>query len=200
MQITLNNVTKQYNQRILFEDINLTINQGDFVVIKGASGSGKTTLANIIGGMERPSNGTITFNPKPKNLYRNDIGFILQNYGLLENETIYDNLKMAYIGKSLKEDEIKQNIKDILETLKINANMYEFVKVLSGGERQRVAIGRMLLKKPNVIIADEPTGNLDSNNSKEIFKLLIKLNKLGTTIIMVTHEGFTYSEAIEYYL
>ncbi len=200
MKIKLKNISKEFDDKVLFDKINLTINQGEFVVIKGRSGSGKTTLANLIGGMEQPTTGHITYSPKPKNLYRNDIGFIFQNYGLLENKTIYDNLSIAFTGKKITNEEMKTKIANVLNKLNIDVHMYKKVKVLSGGERQRVAIARILLKSPNVIIADEPTGNLDRANSKIIFNLLVELHKQGKTIILVTHENFKYHNAIEYYI
>lgn len=193
MDITLKNISKTFESRTLFENINLQIKQGDFIVITGTSGSGKTTLSNIIGGMEKPTSGEVIYKPKPKNLYRDSIGFIFQNYGLLENETILYNLKMAFIGR--KKKNIEKICREILNKLDIHHSLNTKIKTLSGGEQQRIAIARILIKKPKVIIADEPTGNLDKKNSKLIHSYLKILNEMGITIILVTHKHISYENA-----
>lgn len=193
MDIKLEAVSKSFGDRVLFEDLNLQIKQGDFLIVKGASGSGKTTLGSIIGNMEKPTTGKVVYSTGKKNLYRKHIGFIFQNYGLLENENIYKNLEFAFIGKDKQDD--TSLCYDALRQVGLNCELKDKVKSLSGGEKQRLAIARVLLKDPDVIIADEPTGNLDLENTEGIDEMLIALNKMGKTIILITHKEFVYPEA-----
>lgn len=193
MDIKLKNITKVIDETVIFENLNLIIKQGDFLIIKGPSGSGKTTLGNIIGGIEKPSSGLLKYDPQVTNLYRTHISFIFQNYGLLDNETVFENLKMAFIGQ--KTNDIEEQCQEALKVMNIKCSIYDKVKILSGGEKQRVAIARVLLKDPDVIIADEPTGNLDKKNAKIVFDLLWKLNKLGKTVILITHSDMNTRDA-----
>lgn len=188
MKIVLDKVSKKYEEKYLFKNISMTINQGDFIVIKGHSGSGKTTLGNIIGAMDTPTSGKVRYEPSPKNLYRNDISFIFQNYGLLENETVYQNLKLAFIGREEEYSKYEQ----VLAQVGLSCELNSKVKILSGGEKQRLAIARVLLKNPNVIIADEPTGNLDDDNTQIINQMLFDLHAVGKTIILISHKQIDY--------
>ncbi len=190
MNIVLKDISKLYEQTCLYQNVNLTIKQGEFVVINGVSGSGKSTLGNIIGNIELPSSGKVIYEPKTENLYRNDISFIFQNYGLIETETIYENLKIAFIGKKVPKQDQKRKCIQVLDSVGLEKDLNTKITALSGGEKQRVAIARVFLKKPNIVIADEPTGNLDDQNTQLINTLLIDLNQKGTTVILITHKEF----------
>lgn len=195
MDIQIRDLSKTYESKVLFNNINLDIKQGDFIVIKGASGSGKTTLGSIIGGMEAPTTGTVVYSVEKKELYRKYIGFIFQNYGLLDNESIYENLKFAFIGK--KDISNKSKVcYEALSAVGLDCELDQKVKVLSGGEKQRLAIARVLIKNPDVIIADEPTGNLDTDNTERVNDLLIQFNQMGKTVILITHKQFEYDNAV----
>lgn len=193
MDIKIRNLSKCYENNIIFKDLNIDINQGDFIVIKGASGSGKTTLGSIIGNVEKPSKGTVNYSESKKELFRKHIGFVFQNYGLIENETIYKNLEFGFIGKGDVTNEV-QLCNEALAAVGLKCDLNKKVKILSGGEKQRLAIARILLKDPDVIIADEPTGNLDVDNTKKIYKLLINFHKMGKTIILITHKDMEYEQ------
>lgn len=195
--IKLQKISKVYNRpqkTIILKDINLNIKKGEFISIVGPSGSGKTTLLNIIGLLDKPSEGSYLLNNetlklnnlfKLKGLRGHKIGYIMQNFALIEDYTVKENLKIPTKNKAtdieLKEVLIKVNLlsEDIL-----NKKPSE----LSGGQQQRVAIARALLLNPDILIADEPTGNLDHENSNNIIELLKKLNNEGKTIILVTHD------------
>lgn len=193
MDIKLEAVSKNYCERVLFENLNIVIKQGDFLVIMGQSGSGKTTLGSIIGGMENPTSGSIKYSVPKKNLYRHHLGFIFQNYGLLDNEDVFLNLKFAFVGKNVKNE--AKMCEQALRLVGLDCKLTDKVKTLSGGEKQRLAITRVLLKNPDVLIADEPTGNLDQKNTQIINDLLIKLHKKGKTVILITHKPIDYSAA-----
>ena len=179
------------------DDVNIEINQGEFVAIMGPSGSGKSTLMNIIGLLDRPTSGSYTLNDKAVSLNMSDsaqarlrsevIGFIFQNFNLLANHDVMANvvLPSSYLrGRKLK---AKARAKELLEQVGLGHRLHHKIPKLSGGERQRVAIARALMNSPKVILADEPTGNLDSKSGEEVMKLLIGLNKQGTTLVVVTH-------------
>lgn len=177
--------------------IDLTINMGEFVGIVGDSGSGKTTLLNLIGGMDTVSEGQIivagknitNFNAKQRTLYRRShVGFVFQDYNLINELTVYENIIMPL---QLKEAKIDEKIIDsLLEKLKMREKKNNYPMQLSGGEQQRVAILRSLVAQPDIVLADEPTGNLDSSNTVMVVKLLQYLaNKVGRTILFVTHNN-----------
>ena len=187
--INILNLNKTFNDHIIFEDFSLSINDGEFVVVIGPSGCGKTTLLNIIGGIEDFDSGEVfvgKYDLKNKNkrqqFFQSEIGFLFQNFALIENKTVEDNLKIV-------RENIKNNISidEVLDHFGINKLKKQKVYTLSGGEQQRVALARLLLKKCNVILADEPTGSLDEENSKIVIDALKELNKTGKTVIMVTH-------------
>ena len=199
--IDVNNVTKSYTTKSLIfnalNNVSLKIKKGEFVVILGPSGSGKSTLLNVVSGLDRPTQGEVIINGenlsslKEKELTRfrrKHIGFIFQSYNLLPTLNVYDNVEM---GRVLQVDKSKRlNIKTILADIgmldQINKRTYE----LSGGQQQRVSIARALVKSPDIIIGDEPTGSLDSYSKSEVFKLLQDINKKDkTTIIIVTHNS-----------
>ena len=176
------------------DGINFTVEKGEFVAIVGTSGSGKSTLLNMIGGLDRPTSGIVKI--QGKNLLelndeqltifrRRNIGFIFQNYNLLPMLNVYENivLPIELDGKSVDQEFLKE----IISILGLEERINSMPNMLSGGQQQRVAIARALITKPAIILADEPTGNLDPENSWEIMKLLEKINEQGTTVIVVTH-------------
>jgi len=201
--IKFNKVTKIYptsrsheSPTAVLQDISFEIKEGEFVSIVGKSGAGKTTLTRLILGLEEPTYGEVYF--KDKSIcssgaceiqeIRRSIGCIYQDYKLLSAKTVYENV--AYImeveGKS--SGEIKKEVPRVLELIGLKDKMDNFPKELSGGEKQRLAIARALVNHPKVIIADEPTGNLDPYNTYEVIFLLEKINKAGTTVILLTHD------------
>ncbi len=191
--IELLNIYKSFGDRLILEDINLTIRKGEFIVITGKSGSGKTTLLNIMSLIENPDKGNIFIegtkinNSKRKQkFFRENAGFIFQNYALMEEETVFNNIKISLAYKKCRDK--KAIIEDSLN--KVGLNNYEYKKIyqLSGGEQQRVSMARLLVKDPQYIFADEPTGNLDRDNSKKVYEILKDLNKKGKTVILVTHD------------
>lgn len=196
--IHIKNFNKRFGHKIVFEDFNLEINEGDMVAITGPSGSGKTTLLNTIGLIEPIEEGEYQLfqqtapkiNSKQANkMIRENISYLFQNFALVDNFTIHENLMMAlrYVKKTRQEKEAL--IDDALKM--VGLDNYQTLKVfeISGGEQQRVAIARCLLKPSKVILADEPTGSLDSKNRDEILAILKQLNADGKTIIMVTHDS-----------
>lgn len=180
----------------VLKNINININDGTFLTILGASGSGKTTLLNIIGGLLKPTSGSVYFNDEniyslnDKSLakFRNEhIGFVFQKFYLEPNFTIYENISIPFIIKGDKKKNYDARINELIDKLYLTKRKNASVNELSGGEAQRVAIARAIALKPSVILADEPTGSLDSVNSEIIFEILKKLNNEGHTIILVTH-------------
>lgn len=192
--LQLENIKMQFNQKVLFENLDLTIEKGTINTIMGESGSGKSTLLNIIGLLLKPTTGTINIldhqNVKSNTrqamlILRNDIGYIFQNYALIDDETVYQNIELGL--KYTKENHQKK-IESILKQLHLEELKNEKVSSLSGGEQQRVAFARAFVKPSEIILCDEPTGNLDSKNKMIILDLLKQLNKNGKTIIIVTHD------------
>lgn len=194
--IKLNNVIKNFGSKPILENLSLQIEEGKIYAITGKSGCGKSTLLNIMGGIEKATSGDVeilgnkNLNPqsqKVRKLLRYQISYLFQNYALSDNDTVEYNLKMALVyNKEIKDK--KRAIADAL--VKVGLKGYEQQKVhtLSGGEQQRVAVARLLLKPTKIILADEPTGNLDIENRDAIFELLLDLNKAGKTIVLVTHD------------
>lgn len=199
--IELKNVTKTYHlgdeTLNALDNINLTVAAGEFVAITGPSGSGKSTLANIIGGLDRPTSGVITVDgadlshtrDKALSDYRNHhIGFIFQSFNLQGTNTALENVMLPLIFSGIKPKERKARAIECLQAVGLGDRLKHKPSQLSGGQRQRVAIARALAAKPSIIIADEPTGNLDSARGEEIMKLLKDLNKQGITLLMITHD------------
>jgi len=195
--ITAKNIHLQYEKLKVLKGLNLHIQKGDFVSIIGSSGAGKTSLLNLLGSLETPTEGTIIINgtditslsDKELSLFRNEnIGFVFQFHNLLDEFTALENVCIpAFIAKKNK-IEVEKRALEILNILNIKERKDHKPSQLSGGEQQRVAIARALINKPSILLADEPTGNLDSKNSKILHELLLKLNReLEQTIIVVTH-------------
>lgn len=192
------------DEQHVLKDISLTINDGEFVSIMGHSGSGKSTLLNIIGLLDREFSGDYVLNgldthelSKEKfTKFRNEnVGWVFQNFKLIQNMTIADNvgLPLRYQGKSNKE--IKQTVDRVLDEVGILDKADAFPKLLSGGQQQRVAIARAIVTSPNIVIADEPTGALDSSTTLEIMNVFKQLNAQGTTLIIVTHDASVGEQA-----
>lgn len=177
------------------EDINLIIEPKEFISIVGHSGAGKTTLIKMILAEEKPTKGTVFFESddvhklKGKDItkLRRKIGTVFQDFRLLPNKTVYENIAFAMEAAGRTEEEIEADVPHVLELVDISKKIYSFPNELSGGEKQRVAIARAIVNQPDVIIADEPTGNLDPANTFEIIQILKKINDLGTTVIITTH-------------
>ena len=195
--ISIRNLRKSFDDKVLFDNFNLDIPDGSFVVISGESGSGKSTLLNMIGGIEEPDSGTITVDGfdvtgkgSKRQYYRDVVGFLFQNFALLENKTVKENLEMIQkagrSGVEIGEALDKVGLTDVL-----NKKVYK----LSGGEQQRIALARLMIKKCSVILADEPTGSLDKRNSEVVMSVLHDLNLQGKTVIVVTHDEDIVSRA-----
>ena len=183
-------------------DVSLTINQGDFISIMGASGSGKSTLLNIVGLLDSASSGSyqlldqemVGLKEKQKSKVRKEnIGFIFQNFNLIDELSVYDNIELPLIYNKIPAAERKQKVAAIAEKLNISHRLKHYPQQLSGGQQQRVAVARALINDPKIILADEPTGNLDSKNGNEVMELLTDLHANGATILMVTHSDYDAS-------
>lgn len=183
-------------ETLALNDVSLHVEKGEFVAIMGPSGCGKSTLMNIVGLLDNPSEGNYFFDGeevgqlKERNrtqLRKGNIGFVFQSFNLIDELNVYENVELPLIYLKLKASERKEMVNKVLERMKIAHRAKHFPQQLSGGQQQRVAIGRAVVANPKLILADEPTGNLDSKNGLEVMNLLTELNKEGTTIIMVTH-------------
>lgn len=196
--VHMKNVRKVYesSNTLALDGIDLTIEDGEFVFLVGPSGSGKTTIMKLITGEIRPTSGEIIVNDfdmskiKRRKLpkMRRTLGVIFQDYRLIENMNVYDNVAFAMRVVGAANKDIKKRVPYILELVGLEGREKRMPNELSGGEQQRVAIARALVNNPSVIIADEPTGNLDPARSLEIMMLLEQINALGTTVLVVTHE------------
>ena len=194
--IYFNNVSKVYNKdSVALDDVTLTITAGEFVSIVGHSGAGKTTLVKMILADDIPTKGTVFFESlnifkiKNKDLtkLRRRIGVVFQDFKLLSNKTAYENIAFAMEAVGKNNEEIESDVPHVLELGDLSDKMFHFPHQMSGGEQQRLAIARAIINQPELIIADEPTGNLDAINTYEIVQILKKINDLGTTVILTTH-------------
>ncbi|WP_090230134.1 ABC transporter ATP-binding protein [Lutibacter maritimus] len=179
--------------------LSLEVKKGEFISIMGASGCGKSTLLNIIGMLDAPNGGSylfdetevVNFNEKQRsNLRKANIGFVFQNFNLIDELTVYENIELPLIYNNIKLVERKQRVTEILERVGIAHRAKHFPLQLSGGQQQRVAVARALVTNPKLILADEPTGNLDSKSGNDVMELLTELHATGSTIIMVTHSPY----------
>ena len=198
--IRLSGIEKYYENRVVktyvLRNINFEVKEGEFISVMGPSGSGKTTLLNIIGMLDAPSNGEYYFADEPVHkmnekrlteLHKTYIGFVFQSYHLIDELTVYENLETPLLYQKVNGNERKGRVAEILDRFNIVAKKDLFPNQLSGGQQQLVAIARAVIAEPKLILADEPTGNLHSEQGKEIMDLLKELNRQGTTIIQVTH-------------
>ena len=191
-------------ETIALEEATFKIEAGEFVAIMGPSGSGKSTLMHIIGFLDQPSSGEFLFKGKDVSkltdnemaFYRNEeVGFVFQSFNLLTRTSVFDNVKLPLIYSKIAKEKIKSKVTQAIKSVGLEHRQNYFTNQLSGGEKQRVAIARALVNDPALILADEPTGNLDSKSGGQIMKILQDLNDAGKTIIMVTHESETAQHA-----
>ena len=176
--------------------VDLEVQKGEFVAIMGPSGCGKSTLLNIVGLLDNPTEGSLIFagtevakfkERQRTELRKANIGFVFQSFNLIDELTVYENVELPLLYLKVSASHRKKKVEAVLDRMKIAHRRKHFPQQLSGGQQQRVAIARAVVANPKLILADEPTGNLDSGNGEEVMKLLSELNKEGTTIIMVTH-------------
>lgn len=198
--IRTKNLTKIFRteevETTALNNVDLEVKNGEMVAIMGPSGCGKSTLLNIVGLLDNPSNGEFYFNDTEvskmsernrTNLRKGNIGFVFQSFNLIDELTVYENVELPLLYMKVSASERKKKVETVLERMKIIHRKKHFPQQLSGGQQQRVAIARAVVAGPKLILADEPTGNLDSANGEEVMNLLTELNKDGTTIVMVTH-------------
>ena len=198
--IKTNDLTKIFRteevETTALNKVNLEVKEGEYVAVMGPSGCGKSTLLNILGLLDNPTSGSYLFNgtevanlrERDRTIFRKgNIGFVFQSFNLIDELNVYENVELPLIYLKMKTGERKKKVEDALERMKISHRAKHFPQQLSGGQQQRVAIARAVVANPRLILADEPTGNLDSKNGIEVINLLSELNKEGTTIIMVTH-------------
>lgn len=198
--IQITNLEKFYRtedvETVALNKLNLEIKTGEFVAIMGPSGCGKSTLLNILGLLDDPDGGSYLFNGtevahfnerKRADLRKHNIGFVFQSFNLIDELTVFENVELPLIYTGVSASERKSRVEEVLTKMQIMHRRNHYPQQLSGGQQQRVAIARAVVNKPKLILADEPTGNLDSSNGNEVMELLTDLNEQGTTIIMVTH-------------
>ena len=191
-------------ETIALQGINLRIDAGEFVAIMGPSGCGKSTLLNIIGLLDNPSEGSYLLNGQEvarltederTDLRRGTIGFVFQSFNLIDEMTVYENVELPLIYAGVPAKERRERVEALLDRMKMSHRAKHYPQQLSGGQQQRVAIARAVVTRPQLILADEPTGNLDSAHGKEVIGLLAELNQEGTTIVMVTHNSHDAASA-----
>ena len=204
--IKIKNLSKVFRTEELetkaLNEISLEINEGEFVTIMGASGCGKSTLLNIVGLLDDVSSGSYQLLNQEINglkekerakIRKENIGFVFQNFNLIDELSVYDNIELPLIYNNVNASERKKKVEAIAERLAISHRLKHFPQQLSGGQQQRVAVARALINDPKIILADEPTGNLDSKNGNEVMELLTDLHANGATILMVTHSDYDAS-------
>lgn len=198
--IHIKNLSKIYRteeiETTALNDISVEVKDGEFVAIMGPSGCGKSTLLNIVGLLDNPDSGSFIFNGQEiahfnekqrSELRKHNIGFVFQSFNLIDELTVYENVELPLIYTGVKADERKERVEKALDKMQIMHRRNHYPQQLSGGQQQRVAVARAVVNQPKLILADEPTGNLDSKNGGEVMELLTSLNEQGTTIVMVTH-------------
>lgn len=198
--ITITNIEKYYRteevETVALNKLTLDIKEGEFVAIMGPSGCGKSTLLNVMGLLDDPDNGSYRFNGtevanlnerRRADMRKMNIGFVFQSFNLIDELTVFENVELPLIYLGVKSSERKKRVEEVLDKMQIMHRRNHFPQQLSGGQQQRVAVARAVVNNPKLILADEPTGNLDSNNGNDVMQLLSDLNELGTTVVMVTH-------------
>ena len=195
--------TEEVETRALY-DISLHVKEGEFVAVMGPSGCGKSTLLNILGLLENPTSGTYLLNGTDVSAFKEEqrtslrkgfIGFVFQSFNLIDELNVYENIELPLLYLKVSSAERKRRVENAMARMDITHRSRHFPQQLSGGQQQRVAIARAVVVGPKLILADEPTGNLDSRNGREVMNLLSELNKEGTTIVMVTHSEHDASYA-----
>ena len=209
--ITLNSLSKIYRtdeiETVALENVNLTVERGEFLSIMGPSGCGKSTLLNILGTLDSPTSGSYFFEGKQVDkmnenqltaLRKNNLAFIFQSFNLIDELTVYENVELPLVYMGIKTAQRKEKVNKVLEKVNLLHRANHYPQQLSGGQQQRVAIARAVVTDCKLLLADEPTGNLDSVNGVEVMELLSELNRQGTTIIIVTHSqrDATYAHRI----
>lgn len=196
MSIIFDNVSKKYNNEyVALDKVSFIVKPNEFVSIVGPSGAGKTTLLKMLLAEEKPTEGKIMLHDidinflssKDMNFVRRKIGAVFQDFRLLPNKNVYENIAFAMEAAGRPDNEIESDVPHVLELVDLGSKVWNFPHELSGGEKQRVAIARAIVNQPDIIIADEPTGNLDPVNTYDIVQILKKINDLGTTVILTTH-------------
>jgi cell division transport system ATP-binding protein len=195
--IEFTGVSKYYDNEVALKDINFSIEKGELVYITGPSGAGKTTMLRLIYRAERPDEGHIhvagwdvgELKQKTIPFLRRNIGVVFQDFRLLTNRTVFDNIALALRIHGFHPREIKEDVNEVLKDIGLKHKAHEFPQHLSGGEQQRVVIARAMVSKPTVLLADEPTGNLDPDNASIIMKLFNEINARGTTVVIATHHS-----------
>lgn len=198
--IKITNLQKYYRteevETIALNNLNIHVKEGEFVAVMGPSGCGKSTLLNIIGLLDDLDEGSYLFNEIEvakfkergrSDLRKHNIGFVFQSFNLIDELTVFENVELPLVYTNVPAAERKKRVEEVLEKVQIMHRRNHFPQQLSGGQQQRVAVARAVVNNPKLILADEPTGNLDSNNGNEVMQLLTELNEAGTTIVMVTH-------------
>ncbi|MDE6343858.1 MAG: ABC transporter ATP-binding protein [Muribaculaceae bacterium] len=198
--IQLNKICKEFTtdtvRTLAIQDIDLSISRGEFVAVMGPSGCGKSTLLNIVGTLDRPTSGSYLLDGKEVGglstsqltaLRKGKIGFIFQSFNLIDELTVRQNVELPLTYLGISASERRNRVGELLERMNMSHRVSHYPRQLSGGQQQRVAIARALVTNPDIILADEPTGNLDSKNGIEVMELLTDLNAAGTTVMMVTH-------------
>ena len=198
--IKIENLSKSFRteevETIALNNVSIEVKEGEFIAVMGPSGCGKSTLLNILGLLDNPSNGNYYLGEKEvghlkekdrTNARKGNIGFVFQSFNLIEEMNVFENVELPLTYLKIKPTERKRRVEEALKRMNISHRAKHFPNQLSGGQQQRVAIARAVVANPKLILADEPTGNLDSKNGKDVMELLCELNKEGTTIVMVTH-------------
>ena len=198
--IKITNLEKYYRteevETVALNKLSFEVREGEFVAVMGPSGCGKSTLLNIVGLLDDPDGGSFLFNGEEvvgynerqrANLRKHNIGFVFQSFNLIDELTVFENVELPLIYTKVNASERKKRVEEVLDKMQIMHRRNHFPQQLSGGQQQRVAVARAVVNNPKLILADEPTGNLDSSNGNEVMQMLTDLNEQGTTVIMVTH-------------
>ena len=196
--VEINGVNKIYGSNHVVKDLNLVVEEGEFLTLLGSSGCGKTTTLRMIAGFEEPTSGSIKVEGEAieeKEPFERNVNTVFQSYALFPHKTIYDNIAYGLKMKKVPKDEIKKRVHEMMELVQLEGFEKRYPSQLSGGQKQRVAIARAMVNNPKILLADEPTGALDSKSGEQIMELFQKLNEEGVTIVMITHDPHIASNA-----